>query len=753
MITLRRHSLPFLLFAAACSSGGGGDDTQPTPITPPPPPPAAQSPHASGIIAAAAGSGEARLDVTLPGAGFEAALFQGGSRGAVYSGAPVVDPVTTSPVMVGGLSDGVDVFFGLAIRPAGSSTWSPVGASLRVRPAAPIYVDAGADPGVANGQTPQTAFPSLFDGMLVAGSQNGGNVWVRAGEYRSGPFPLGPDVHVAGGFDATFSLAGRDVAAHATVLAGSTGLQVVDVISGGGDASLDGLRIDGEGTVTEAIDITDSDVELRSLLVRGGTDRGIRAKVTTPTPNRRLLVVACTVTANGTDGLSSAGPIDLRLDQSRFDANGQEGADIDDLQAPSGGAVSLHATACRFYGNVFEGLDADLSAAPAATAPGTFDVRLENCTFELNGLEGLLVDQEHELNPGFAATIVVRGCTARGNRGAGVHIDADALATYRLERLRCTANGGDGVLITAESHAGEVVLSASWLAGNRGYGARVGTGNKALLATHCAIAGNDLGGISSAGAAAALVDSVLLGQPNALANTHESGNVIADLDAAVFVNAPSAMATVSAHNQGTITAGNATGFAIGSRVEIGDDDTAMMVNSTVGNDLVLDRVPSTFHLPGAIWAYATDDVEDDLRLVANSPAAAAGVAAAGAAALDCGPHGAANGGAPGHIEAFAGTTMHLFAASPALATGVGATEPIVLTFDREVAAASVLDRVVVLHDGAPVVASIHANRNQLSLLPTGSGWPGALTILLHSGLAADDGSPLAAPLLLPTRLR
>ena len=693
-----------------------------------------------------------RIDFNLPGTGFEAALFQGGSRSEVYLASPVQGPLTSSPVIVTGLTDGVDAFFGLAIRAAGGTTWTPVGTTVRTRPGAPVYVDASANPAVATGTTPATAFPNLQDGLLVAGAANGRNVWVRDGNYGAGPYALGPNVHAAGGFDGTFTLAARNAAATGTQLTGSTGQEIVSVQSGGSDGSLDGFLVDGGNTVLKGVDIVDSDVELRSLVVRRCADRGIK-DVATTTP-RILYVIACTITANASDGLSSAGPLDLRLDLSRFEANGQEGIDADDLQCPDNGAVSLVATGCRFYGNVFEGLDVDLSAAPLSVGTGTFDVRIENCSFELNGLDGLLIDQEHEFFPGFVAAIVVRGCSARANRHAGVHLDADANGTYRLERLSCTANATDGLLVTSETNAGEIMLLASWFAGNLGTGAHVASGNKVLLASHCVFAGNSGGALRGDVQTCAAANSIFLRQGTPLTTAIGAGNVTSDDSGLVFFNAPSAFTTATAVTEGTVTVTSTDGFAAGTNVVAADDGRRLFVNQVNGSTLVLDQAPQAFFTPGALTAYAGSNVALDLRLPPNSPALDAGIAAVGEDPPDAGPFGAAAGGVPGRIEPFAASTLSLASATPALATGVTALEPLVFTFDRDLEESTVTsDRVVVLRDGLPFAVNLAVSGRTLTLSPTTPGWSGALSVRLLGGLRATDDSHLAAPLLAPIHLR
>ncbi len=753
------NAQPVLLFTlvlalTACGGGGGGGGGGPTPgpIQPPNPQPATPSPQASGIVTAAAGDATVRVDVALPGTGFEAALFQGTSAGNVYAAAPVQGPMASASAIVTGLPNGSDVFFGLGIRAAGATAWTPVGSVVRTRPGMVLYVDAAASGAGANGLTPATAFPSLQDALLVAGAANGGNVWVRAGTYAAGPYALGPNVHCAGGFGASFDLATRDVSANLTALTGSTSQEIISVLSGGADGTLDGFTIDAGGTVLKGVDVVDGDVELRSLVIRGCIDRGIKAVTTVPIPNRRIAVIGCNVTSNGGDGFSSAGAIDVVLDLSAFDANGQEGADVDDLQCPDNGSISLRATACRFYGNGFEGLDVDLAAAPLSVGTGTFDVRVDNCRFEVNGLDGLLIDQEHEAFPGFAATIVVRGCLARGNRAAGVHVDADAAGSYCFERLRCTANAGDGVLVTSETNAGEILLSGSWLAGNLGHGARVATGNKSLLASHCTFAGNQTGGIRSDAQPGGVCNSVFLRQGAPRTNVIGGGNVDADGSADVFLVAPRAFAAVSAVNQGTLTVATNVGFGVGTAVVAADDERRLLVAQSSPTTLVLDAPPTAFLAPGMLTGYATSTVVDDPRLSATSPATAAGITPAGVAAPDAGPLGAPAGGVPGLREPFAPNSLRLLGAAPALSTGGGALAPIVLTFDRPIAGASVTaDRVVVLQNGTPAIVNLSVAGATLTIAPT-APLNGSVSLRLLAGIAAADGAVLGAPLLAPLRI-
>ncbi|MGB3969632.1 MAG: Ig-like domain-containing protein, partial [Planctomycetota bacterium] len=102
---------------------------------------------------------------------------------------------------------------------------------------------------------------------------------------------------------------------------------------------------------------------------------------------------------------------------------------------------------------------------------------------------------------------------------------------------------------------------------------------------------------------------------------------------------------------------------------------------------------------------------------------------------------------------WAPSALRLLASGPALATGVAATTPIVLTFDRSLDPATVTaDRVVVRNGGTVVAANVTVAGATLTLAPTGAGWTGAVEVRLLGGLAAADGSPLGSALVLPTRL-
>lgn len=742
-------------------SGGGGGQT---PIVPDPLPSQPPSPALSGLLALAAGDSIIRADFGLPGTNFEAALFTSTVRSNVFAGPPDHILTTANHLVFAAPND--TTFVGMGIRATGGSAWTQVGQILRCRPSTTnIYVDPTANPATANGQSPATAFNNLAQGFFAAAAaasfSSGANVLIRDGDYTNGPFPLGPDVHAYGGFQDGFDFEDRDPRGGGTRLinASDPARMIVDVLSGGDDSVLDGMVVDGGNVFTEGIDVTDSDCEMRSVTSRRMLDRGSRVRTFDFTTRRLVLMVACDISENGNDGLGVNGVVDLKIDRCSFNANQQEGIDADDLFVNGADSATCVITGSRFFGNGLDGLDIDLAAPPlAAQSPGgTFDVRIEGCSFERNGLDGLIIDQDYDTFPNWQASILIAGCDARANSQAGVHIDADNPGDYVIQRLRSTANKGDGLLVTSETNAGLVSCSASYLAGNQGHGARTTLGNKMLLMTHCVFAGNSLGGFLadavttvpgySIGSA---VSCIAWQQPNPFSNVRTAACFIEESDNP-FEEAPEQFTVVSALGPGGLTVASTTGLEPGDTVEVADDNVARSVTSVTSTEIVIAPTPTTLVIPESLAQFDENSVTEDLRLATNSPARGTGLAAPGAPLVDPGLYGSVSGGNAGIPDPLANPTLHLLAISPNLVTGVTTGQAIVLTFDRTLDPTSVTpDRVHVTNQGgASLAAGITVTTNQLQISAPVGGWPTIVNIALLPGIRSANGTQFDGALLLP----
>ncbi|MBK8097485.1 MAG: hypothetical protein IPK26_10275 [Planctomycetes bacterium] len=410
------------------------------------------------------------------------------------------------------------------------------------------------------------------------------------------------------------------------------------------------------------------------------------------------------------------------------------------------------ATGCRFFGNALEGLDVDLAAplATTTTTGGTMRVVLRACRFERNGLDGLLVDQEHEFFPRWRTELQVLDCIARANRRAGVHLDADADGSWLIDGLRATANGTDGVLVTSESFAGDAWLSRSWLCGNLGAGARTALGNVALHGSHCAFAGNRLGGMVHERLASGAANCIAWQQPNAFAGTHTVGCVDASVSTAIFRAAPIAFAAATAQTNGVLTLDGTSPFAANSVVELADDGIRRLATQSAGTTVVLDAAPTLFVPPESVFGFAVDFVTEDLRLLATSPARGQGMAVPGASPVDPGPLGAAIAREPGITDPTAGVGLHSTALTPTTAAAIGAATAIALTFDRPLDAGTfTAARVRAIGPSGPLAAGIGVASATLTVTPPSTGWPATFHLELHTGLRALDGRALATPAVLP----
>ncbi len=807
-----------LMLVAALSGCGGhlGDLLGPPPRPEPPirPPSAAAK---AGLLALCAGDGILRVDYRKPSTGFEGAVFLGTDSLTLYSNAPSVQGLVgdadassvfttaSTPIVV----NGTTLFAGFGIREVGTTPWTSVGVILQCRPSPPMYVDRNQQNPLADGSTPALAFPQLDNALLVAAVFGGANVWVTRGDYptrafspsttEGGVFAVGSGVHLYGGFPPFFDAQGAPLpaggfditartlppesspdATNSTVLrsGGSSSApatpRILDLINGGAMHVVDGMFVNGQSFTVKGVDVTETDVEFRSVRIRLCTDNGLQIKqVTDFTNRRRITLAACEVTQSGNDGIGLAGNFDLHLDRSDISANGGRGIDPNDLQALSGSSASIRAFGCRFYGNSLDGLGMDLNtiATQPQTPGGRFNIDIEGCSFERNGRDGLLIDLDYDQFPAWYASIRIRDCVANANRRAGIHFDADDQGEFVIDRVRCTANAGDGLWIASEpdnpvstaddGRSTHVVVTNSSFLGNLGFGVQATEGDKVILASHCAFAGNQLGGFQSmitsprgdnARRISTAVNCVLWRQPNPFVNVRSTSCWVESADNP-FVNAPAAFAVVNSNQAGALTLAANSAIVAGDALEIGDDGAKLTVTSSTGGSLVVTPAPTTFVAPDAAFGYplaATASVTEDLRLYALSLAIGTGLARAGGPVVDPGPHGSNNGGEPGEFDPFTPIGLQLQKIDPAVTFGVLPTSPIALEFDDNVDPASVTADRVLSSAGTPVSLSVAGRIITVAPL---ANWAAEDNLRVLPGVLSTGGAALGAPLVIPILAR
>ncbi|MCC6406442.1 MAG: right-handed parallel beta-helix repeat-containing protein [Planctomycetes bacterium] len=712
-----------------------------------------------GLVSAVAGDAEVRLDwkaSDVDAMPLSVALFQGLDPATLFSGAPIANASGDGSFVASGLVNGTKYFFGLALDSGGGS-YEPVGAIVWGRPNPPIYVQAGADPNLADGLTPATAFPDPFTGILTALASGAGNVWLGSGDYVDVALPLYSRVDLYGGFGADFSLAARDPAAFPTRLHGKSPLNLFTLIDGNTGSVLDGLELLGDAKGVIALESHDTPCQLRSLVVRGLKGRGLKIISTVETLVFDATVVNCVVDANGADGLFVQGAVNLTVERSRFTGNGQEGLECGSLIAPDGERVRLEVRRSQFADNAFEGLKVNLRAPTVPFVGGAFEIAVEGSSFERNRQKaGLLLDIDFNLVAGWSLDLVLRGCLARNNENDGVQLQLDSTSTTLIHGLVASANGGDGLQVSSQSTPSQAIVAASVFAGNRGFGLLAENGNVPVHASHSIFAGNSLGGFASTTVESSATSSVATLQANAFSGVRTHFVVSeSDPDAPLFVRAPREYREIDGLSGSKWVLDDLGGLTIGDRIELGDDSIARAVTSLGPGSLVgVDPQPTALLVPTSLFVFAAGaSVVEDFDVVANSVASGAAMVPVGAPPVDAGPLGAPGAPSPGMLAADPLELFFLARSTPRIDQALDPSQPILLEFLGGALDPSTADatRVRALdasgQELAIVLTTIGA---ELQLAPAGGAWPvGELTIEVHAGLAAVGGSAQAAPLALP----
>ncbi len=708
------------------------------------------------------------LSTVLPGADFldvrwtaegitdsaaEAGIFFADDVANLFQGPPVATGSSDGAVRIEGLATGPTYHVGIAVR-EDSGVWVPSGAVFSARTAAPVYADPAADPGIADGQTPGTAFNDVFLAVVTAFSQGGGNVWIAEGEFDSVSFPLLEDVSLYGGFASGFVLEERDPAKHRTILNGLAGPYVVRIDAQADLQVVEGVEIAGRGGVVNGIDLSATLVQMRALTI-GGCTRGLRLRNSSFGPTVAVTISGCAFLGNSLEGVSLEGALDLSIEHSSFLSNGAEGFNAGALVAPEGGSASLLVRYSFFADNGADGLDADIAApAGGGSTGGRFDISLEDSDFVGNAGAGAKIDLEYEAFPVWRSEIVVRGCKARANGLHGMHLDLDSTASAFVHRVAFSANEGDGLQASSETAAGFVTVSTSLFQANAGAGIRATFGNFPVIASHCVLAGNFGGGFVSDFTTSVAVSTLAYLQPSPWTGIRRRASL--EIDAAVplaFDYPPTQYLRVLGASGSTLTVATSPDFDVGAIVEI-DDDEIVREATAVGSDSVTVDPPPGADGALALTAYAgLDSVSEDWRLSDTSPAIEAGMSPPGGALVDAGIFGAPLAGDPGAEDLIPAARFHAADLDPAWGAFV-ASDPVSIGFAGGVPDPASLSLGVFVVDeaGLSISVSISVQAGRLFIDPPVGGWHAGLWIELFPALLSTDGAALSAPIAIDVLL-
>ena len=645
--------------------------------------------------------------------------------------------------LVEGLTTDTPYWFGLSLDEGQGAL--PTGPILSARTSAPIYVDPSAPPG-GDGSL-AAPFNDLFPGILIAFVHGGGNVWSAEGTFEGASYGLLEGADLYGGFAADFALETRDPSQHETRLSGIGSNTLIALDASSVPAVIDGFTLEGSGASAAGVDCDTHPVELRRLTI-SGCSRAMKLRSVPPTETA-IQIVRCTLGGSGVEGLSIDGAFHLTIEDCAFVANGQEGIDASDLIAPPGGKASLFVRDSRFADNVADGLDIDM-AAPFTTGPGgKFKLVIEDCEFERNGGVGLLLDHDFETTPEWFARITVRGCRSRANAEAGMHFDLDGPGVTRIHRCRVDANGGDGLLISSEIHAGTMIAADCAFAGNQGFGVRGVEGQAGILLSHCVLQGNRLGGLEGGPGGALAVSSVAYLQPSPWIGGEHYASVQTN-SAQTFARAATAYHKVTAIELGELVLSPPPTFGSGATLEVVEDDVARTA-LTVGADRV--QVAPTIEpaLPAILSAFAEPGpVQEDWTTPAGSPAQGGGMPPPSGPAPDAGPAGAPLGGSPGREELSPPPLFTFSGSSPSWNQAIAPAATLLLTFEGGDPDPSSLALGLDALDpaGVPLPIDPVVTSEGIELPAPPGGWQSGDLVRLHAALTSDAGDPLASPIAL-----
>src|SRR5262249_31613712 len=150
---------------------------------------------------------------------------------------------------------------------------------------------------------------------------------------------------------------------------------------------------------------------------------------------------------------------------------------------------------------------------------------IRGCAFERNKGPGIFIDHDYETTPNYSSDVQIRESFMRANDGAGIHLDLDGVGSAIVERVLSTGNGTHGLLVTSETAPGLLTVTSSAFVGNNQFAVRAegpvaSTGNRSVVLSHCLLASNFGGGVSSRDVAAAASSTIAYLQTSAFdANT------------------------------------------------------------------------------------------------------------------------------------------------------------------------------------------------------------------------------------------
>jgi hypothetical protein len=743
--------LLFLSLAACKNSTGGGDSGGTAPGASVGGTPAIH--EGAGLVSAVPSASQLRVEWRTTGLEEftgELAIFISTQRQGLYGGRSEPIPSTAGAFIFEDLPTDQVYYVGMGIAAAPGERMAPIGAVLSARTAAPVFANPAASLVGADGLTPETAFADL--GLAIqAASLGGGNVWAAGGDFSSVSLTLPVGVDLYGGFAADFQLAQRNTEDYRTVLGGVANDHTIKLLSTETVQRIDGVAIEGQGSVLNGIDLQSTAIELRSVEVKDCV-RGMQLSATEPGITTEVVIAACTFEANSQEGVWLEGAYSLVVDNCAFIGNGEEGMQFFPWLSPQEQVVNLRLRDSRFLSNGAGGIDLDLGAPAPGPPGGSYDILVEDCDFDRNGGHGCALDIDYETTDFWRTNLIVRGSRARANGASGFTLHLDNPARCVLHRVLASDNFEDGLSIVSESPATFALVSASSFVSNLGHGVHSSLGSAGVALSHCIFSGNELGGVLPEQALATVGSSVAQLQPEAFGDALVRGTLTVDQPEILFRYAPIEYHRVLSQSGEELTLDGPVANDLGLAVEVAGDGTLRTLQSKDANKVRITPAPEGLVFPTTLAIFPlSDSVSEDYRPVSESAVIGAGITRPDGTSVDAGIFGSPVGGAPGVEDLFPTRLFRVSATAPGWADLVQTSEAVRVHFAGGTPDESTLADSFRVIDAAGTSWAVEGELQAgvLAVSPPPGGWSAGDRIELYGSLlATQDGTSLVPVTLL-----
>lgn len=412
---------------------------------------------------------------------------------------PTTAVTGTDHVLIDGLTNGNTLEVLVLARDTDLEV-SPEQVSWPVTPHPIRYVRSGASQAGANGLTPETAFPSMGQAIATSIPLGGVNIHVAEGLYPENLFLLS-GMMVFGGFESSFDPDLRDPFQQPSQFGILFQTDLVNIRPGDQLSGIDGLILGGNGIAESCVYAEDSVCRITRCQMSGAITQGLDLRSDYLEGNTiTAFIYDCVISECNGEGLRIVGIPQIQIDDSVFRNNLNEGIESQWVYSGFGETSSVEISRCRVFDNGDEGIDLDVASIPGdlpgVGLPSSTRIKIRNCEVTGNFLEGIVIDLDSSPLDELDIRVRIDDSRISDNGLAGIFLDGDAPAAFRINRNQITVNGGAGVSVSSIPDGSEALIRNCNILGNAGVGVEA-LDLCSLYITHCWISKNAMGSLDA----------------------------------------------------------------------------------------------------------------------------------------------------------------------------------------------------------------------------------------------------------------